>query len=109
MIIKRVQTFNKAAGPNFQYRIDRDIDGNGEQTTHTIEEVKLNHLLFLLLFYDFIILKVRKSESSPSGSHSAPQNQGSHPTTDLQSSLSRAQLRSDSYVHALAYLFIDSA
>ena len=40
---------------------------------------------------------------------SAQQNQRFRPTTDLQSSLSRAQIRSDSYAHALAYLFIDSA
>ena len=109
LIIKRSQTFNKAAGPNFQYRIDHDIDGNGKQTTHTIKEVKLNYLLFFLSFYDFRILKVGKSESGPSGSHSAQQNRGSRPTTDLQSSLSRAQLRSDSYAHALAHLSIDSA
>ena len=107
-MIKRIQTFNKAAGPNFQYRIDRDIDGNGKQTTHTIKEVKLNYLLFLLLFYDFRILKVGKSESGPSGSHSAQQNRACRSTTDLESSLSRAQLRSDSYAHALVYLFIDS-
>ena len=60
-IIKRIQKFNKAAGPNFQCRIDRDIDGNGKQRTHTIEEVKLNCLLFFLLFYDFRSLEVGKS------------------------------------------------
>ena len=47
-MIKRIQTFNKAAGPNFQYRIDRDIDGNGKQTTHTIEDVKLV-IIFIIL------------------------------------------------------------
>ena len=62
LMIKRIQTFNKAAGPpNFQCRIDRDIDGNGKQRTHTIEEVKLNYLLFFLLFYDFRSLEAGKS------------------------------------------------
>ena len=74
-----------------------------------IEEVKLNYLLFFLLFYDFRLLEVVKSESGPSGSQSAQQNRRSRPTTDLLSSLSRAQIPSDSYAHALAYLFIGSA
>ena len=109
LTIKGIQTLNKAAGPNFQYRIDRDIDGNGKQTTHTIEKVKLKYLLFFLSVLDFRIVEVEKSESGPSGSHSKQQNRGSRPTTDLQSSLSRALLRSDSYAHALACLFIESA
>ena len=92
LIIKRIQTSNEAAGRNFQCRIDRDIDGNGKQRTHVIEEVKLNYLLFFLLFYDFRLLEVVKSESGPSGSQSAQQNRRSRPTTDLLSSLSRAQI-----------------
>ena len=54
-------------------------------------------------------MEVAKSESGQSGSDSEQQNRGSRPTTELQSSLSGAQLRSESYAHALAYLFIESA
>ena len=54
-------------------------------------------------------MEAAKSESGSSGGNSEQQNRGSRPTTDLQSSLSHAQLRSDSYAHALVCLFIESA
>ena len=71
--------------------------------------MKLKYLLFFLSLFDLRIVEVAKSESGSSGSHSQQQNRGSRTTTDLQSSLARAQLRSDSYAHDLAYLFIESA